>query len=398
MKDAQPTFPEDWEFTFALNGMTALERIHERRFDAVVTRFEIRDVDGRQLLTAAYDRDPTTLRLLRGKVGQTDSHEHGGQAAPYVLPEELEPIRLCHALDRYFWLGDLMQREGLKALMGRIRRLPTLPNLYAKVVAELSSPVASMESVAQLIAQDPVMAAKMLQVVNSAYFGLPREITMPAEAVMYLGGERTKSLILITHLFTQFDDALCPGFELDVLWNHSVATATLCRCLIMRETSDGRLGDLAFTSGLLHDIGKLLLAANVPDQYRSVLAIRQKSSTPVWRAEKDVFGITHAELGASVLGLWGLPLPLLQAVAWHHTPSENQPPGFQVVTSVHVANALDHERNNRIAEALIDRDYLGAAGLLDRINRWREACGCPVQPDDEPAADKIQRRRDAKHN
>jgi putative nucleotidyltransferase with HDIG domain len=239
----------------------------------------------------------------------------------------------------------------------------------------LASPTTSIEEVGQLISQDPALTVKMLQMVNSAAFALAHPVTNAVEAVMFLGTERTKALILVASTSLHYDLSGCAEFSQEQFWHHSLATAELARSIMQMETHNAKLADEAFTTGLLHDIGKLLLAANLTEKYSHALSVARHQKMGEAEAERLAFGTCHAELGACLLGTWGLPLEFLRAIAWHHAPSDSGEGRFSLLTAVHVANAFDHARNagpEDVDILKLDRRYLSRLGLNDRWMRWRE--------------------------
>ena len=189
------------------------------------------------------------------------------------------------------------------------------------------------------------MMTKLLQVLNSACFGLPRRITNPAEAVGILGFETVKPMVTLTIkllnlLWTRSNPSIFPSTV-------SGATARKWHVrrskLFMLQTDDQRAGrKAAFTAGLMHDLGKIVLAANFDEQYRGAQSLARKQQMPLCEVEKEFFGAGHGEIGAYLLGLWGMPLDLLEVAALHHQPSRSINKGFSVLTAVHVANALEH--------------------------------------------------------
>jgi HD-like signal output (HDOD) protein len=236
------------------------------------------------------------------------------------------------------------------------------------------------------------MTTKMLQLVNSAVFALTREISDPIEAVMFLGAENTKALILLTGVFSQFGKTQCHGFDPEALWRHLMAVGCFARIVAQVEKQDSNTSDLCFTAGLLHDIGKLLLAANLPTEYSQMIDQSQRRKLPLRQLEFEILGTTHAELGACLLGTWGLPLPILEAIAWHHLPQLSDDCTFSLLTAVHVANAIDREKTALGADILVshmDGDYLKRLSMAGRRNRWRERCGSPLKPQDEESRAKI---------
>ena len=218
--------------------------------------------------------------------------------------------------------------------------------------------------------------AKMLQVVNSAFFALHREISDPNDAVMFLGAERTKSLIMLAKIFSQFDNTKCAGFAPDKLWGHSMNVGELARRIARSQGLDAKLCEMAFTAGLLHDVGKLLLAANLPGSYSQVLTDGKRKQISPSEAERAAYGTTHAEIGACLLGIWGLPLNILEAIAWHHAPRHGIHQRFSLLTAVHAANVLLYEMQKSPAEtgappAGFDLEYLHSLGLADEVETWR---------------------------
>jgi putative nucleotidyltransferase with HDIG domain len=246
------------------------------------------------------------------------------------------------------------------------------------------------------------MAAKFLQVINSAFFGLAYTITDPAEAVMFLGAARTRGLILTAGVFTQFSDIQCPGFSAEQLWQHSLRVASLAQGITLAQTDDPRLSEVAFTAGLVHDIGKLVLAGNLPDMFATARKLQQNKKISEAEAEEAILTTTHAELGACLLATWQLPLQILEAVAWHHCPSRSQDRAFSVLTAVHAASVLAEEAAGGGAgsslPARFDLMYLLGLGLAGRRNAWRETCGMPIRNETDTLEDKVRSRSEAKHN
>lgn len=314
------------------------------------------------------------------------------------LPHGTDAVGLADAINRITRVQEWMANAGMKKLLRQCPKLPVMPELYAQVTAELDSPNGSIDLIAHFISQDPIMTAKVLQVVNSAVFALERPVTDPAEAVMFLGLGRTHSLILLAGTFAQFDGASAPGFAPDKVWNHSLQVATLAQIIALEETNKSKIAEAAFTSGLMHDMGKLILAANVPAMCSAIEQLQQGKKLSLHEAELQVLGTTHAELAACLLGNWGLPLPVLEAVAWHHCPHRSSDAGFTPLTAVHAANIFVGEMagGDAALSESFDHDYLLQIGLGEARNKWRESCGLPPRPEEEAEYKRVQLRRAVK--
>jgi HD-like signal output (HDOD) protein len=252
-----------------------------------------------------------------------------------------------------------------------MQTLPSLPTLYLEVLDAIQDPHGSLERVGDIISRDISMTAKMLQLVNSAFFGLRRHVSSPGEAVKLLGLDTIKALVLSMQIFSHFDQKQEGAFALDVLWQHSLATSTCAKRIAQDQQSDRHVVDHAFMAGLLHDVGKLVLAANLPDLYSATLVQAQTHGTTVWEAERALLGTTHAEVGAYLLGLWGLPDPIVETLAFHHCPSACPDQRFSPLTAVHIANALVDSTEAGDTHAALDSAYVAQLGLSERLPTWR---------------------------
>jgi putative nucleotidyltransferase with HDIG domain len=190
------------------------------------------------------------------------------------------------------------------------------------IVKEIQSPDTSLKKVGNIISQDVSMSAKILQLVNSSFFGLPRKITDPKQAAVYLGVDTLKSLVLSIDVFSSFtEDAELRGFPLAEMWKHSLMTGKLAQNIARAQTNDKKVVEEVMIAGMLHDIGKLILL-KVPKQYNQVMDFIEKSGCDRVEAEYAVMKTSHAEMGAYLLGLWGIPDNVVEAVAFHHNPSK----------------------------------------------------------------------------
>lgn len=367
----------EWNMQFVKSGPEALAVLAQEAFDVVVTDMRMPKMDGAQLLTEIKDRYPHMVRIVLSGHSDQEMILRSVRPAHQYLSKPAEAEALKSTISRACALRELLSQETLKSVVSRIDALPSLPSLYAEIVEELMSPNASIQKIGKVIAKDLGMTTKVLQLVNSAFFALPRRISDPSQAVSLLGLDTVKALVLTVEVFSKFDQNKLATFDIESLWNHSIATGQLVKSIARIEAAGKQVQDDAYMAGLLHDIGKLVLADNYPDQYREIQGVLAHEHLALADAEVQILGASHAEVGAYLLGLWGLPDPIVEAVAFHHRPQDCPANSFIPLVAVHVANVLQYDntcpRSDTGEEPVgLDADFLFKIGLNERIELWRD--------------------------
>jgi HD-like signal output (HDOD) protein len=331
-------------------------------------------MDGDALLAEVRRRYPQVVRVVLTGQCTREAMVRLASLAHRILTKPCDPGELRAAVLQASSLQDLLHNPPLAAVVGRLGGLPSPPHLYARILAALDRPGCSPADVGPLLAQDVGVVAKLLQVTNSALFGGPGEVTDVTHVVQRLGMETTRALLLAADIFTRYDPGSLGPFSIDDLWTHSRSVAALATGIARAEGVGGRAATDAGLAGLLHDVGRLALASQLPEEYREVLRLASAEGLTLVGAERRVVGATHAEVGAYLLGLWGIPTPLVEAVAWHHAPADSRAGRFTPLTAVHAAEALLAPGEGGPP----DGGYLGHLGLGDRVPRWaavRDAAG-----------------------
>jgi putative nucleotidyltransferase with HDIG domain len=367
-----------WDMHFASGGSAALEMMAAQPFEVIVTDMRMPGIDGAELLTQVSERFPGTVRLVLS--GQSE-HEKIFRAigpAHQFMSKPCDPEVLISTIDRACGLQSELHSESLKRVTSKIGTLPSLPSIYRELVQELESERTSMERVGDMIGGDIAMTAKVLQLVNSSFFGLAQHVTCPKHAVSLLGLNIIRPLVLIANAFSEYTDEEVSGFSLEQSIHHSLAVATAARKIAIAEVECGHIVDDAYIAGMLHDIGKLILSANLPTDFKAALEVSHSEHCALWQAELQVFGTTHAEVGAHLLGLWGLPNPIVEAVTFHHRPCDSGAGSFNALTAVHVANLfqrLAFPGDETDAEPQWDRNYMETLQVTDRLDEWAALVG-----------------------
>ena len=206
-----------------------------------------------------------------------------------------------------------LENGPLKHAVAAMERLPVLPERFMEIVEALEDENRGVEDVGRILAKDIGLTARLLQLVNSGFFGLRRQISDINEAVSFLGLDLIKSLVIALDTYSQYDPQKLAWFGLEKLWNHGLRTGTVARKIAQLEGAARHVQEDAFVGGMLHDVGKLILAANFPDDYGQVLQILKAGKLNGLEAELKVFGTTHATVAGYLLGLWGLPVPVVES-------------------------------------------------------------------------------------
>ncbi len=349
---------------FADGGPAALAVLEREPFDVIVSDMRMPGMSGAQLLEEVGRRFPGMVRIILTGQCDEESGLRAVRVAHQMLHKPCDAATLKATLAGACSLGAWIADEKLQAIVTRQASLPSLPTHYHRLMDEMAAAVPSLETVAGIISRDIGMSAKLLHVVNSSFFGLRRAVAHPKHAVAIVGLDAIWSLIA-AGVFARSDASGLPAAVLAALHSHGSATKARAGAIMRAEGADPREVERAGVAGFLHGVGKLILLDNWPDEYAAVIAQVARTGGALWEAEMKTFGVSHAELGACLLELWGLPPAIVEAVAWQHQPSRCPRQTFGALTAVHAGNALS-------AGGTPDRAYLQRLNLLHRLPAWQE--------------------------
>lgn len=356
----------DWDMVCVRSGAVALATLADQPFAAVVVDLAVLGADALDFLQTAHDRFPGVVRMVMSSLDDATAVLRAVPVSHQFLAKSIAPARVLQALDRAVSLGAMLNGTALARVVGAVGALPSVPGIYRELNRVLSRYDSSIDEVAEVVEQDPAMTAKILQLVNSSYFGLQSSVVSIKQAVSFLGTNVLRTLALSVAVFRDAERYECAaGFSIDAEREMAGRTARIAARLVARP-----LADEAFTAGMLHDIGKVILATQLPESYSDILSTARSAGRPVQEVERERLGASHAEVGGYLLGIWGMPYPIVEGVAYHHTP---QRAGnlFDIVGAVHVASALADAAPGD-SDLDLDVDFVAEAGIVDRIEEWRQ--------------------------
>ena len=358
---------QQWRLLFADNADKAMDLMDEEPVDILVTETRLSGTTGTSLLKQVQETHPLTTRLLFSGQALREPAQEMVHHAHQFIAKPCDKETLVAILQRVIKLRSLLNNPGMREMINGLGTLPSLPDTYSRLLEVLRSETSSVQQIGTVVEQDLAMSAKLLQMVNSAFFGLPRRIASPVQAVTLLGIETVTNLALTAGIFNQLDAKLVQAFGLDALWSHSLQVAGVSRSLYMELGYSRQEADLPFMAGLLHDLGKLILVAANPDEYRHIVEQSKQQALPIYLAEEESIWTGHAAVGAYLMGLWGLPL---EAVALHHQ-SDSQALARPQALVVYAANLLIHNQANQQHMNHYTCDLLGSLLGSDQLERWK---------------------------
>jgi putative nucleotidyltransferase with HDIG domain len=371
---------KEWVMAFANSGTEALAILAESVYDVIVSDMRMPDMDGAELLELVRQQYPGMIRIVLSGQFEMEAAMRAVPVAHQFVVKPCDHEKLQEVIERSCGGDSQEPDEATRRMVAAIGELPALPGTYAALVCALDDPEVALDQVGAIVERDVGVAAKVLQLVNSSFFGLSREITTVPNAVAQLGFEVLKQLVITVELFHTFADKChVAGFSVEEVQRHSRCVAAITAQLPLSKKDAAA----ASVAALLHDVGKLILAARSPEQFERVLRASRKEHRPLYVLEKELTGTSHAEIGAYLLGLWGLPPSVVAAVSEHHRPIHVETAStLHIGEAIHLANSLEHEAAGKpgstslVAHDSIDTDFESWSECLPA---WRKTAEEVVQ-------------------
>src|ERR1700722_4087555 len=323
---------KEWDMHFAAGGAQAMELMRASPFDVLVTDLRMPSVNGTALVAWTRTNSPDPIRIVLSGYADDEQSRQLVSIAHRYLSKPCEPMQLEECVDRCLATRALIQSDELRTQLGSVGTLPPMPATFAALQRALADPTTDSSKIAAIVQKDTAIAAKVLQACNSAFFRLPRRVASIQQAVSYLGLSTVRSMVLSAELF-KAGQSVCAALDLGQLQRHALSVATVARSLL----GDTVRAEEAFLAGLLHDVGFLLLGRLFKDQMQLALEA-SAAGMALAEAERRYVGVDHGTAGAYLLGLWGLPFEVVQAVAQH----EDSPPAAQAAPNAPNAICVAH--------------------------------------------------------
>jgi HD-like signal output (HDOD) protein len=368
---------EQWDVQFATSGPEALRLLQKESFNILVTDMRMPGMDGAELLTLVREQFPTVVRIVLSGYSEQEMVFKSVKAAHQYLSKPCEPKTLIITIENACGLHDWLSNEAITSVVSSMEALPSMPVLYRKIVEELGRKDASVSRIAHTISLDVAMAAKVLQLVNSGFFSLRQHVTDMLQAVSLLGLDTIKALVLSVHIFSQFSLSKASILDIAEVSKHSLRVGLFSRAISIAEGVDKVVIDDAFIGGILHDVGKLILAANFDKQYKRAIHLSGQERISLQEAENQLFNANHCDVGGYFAALWGFPDSIIRAVGFHHESPCMVDEPFSSLLAVFAANIIEHQSDHKQwVDEWVAPDGVGPGASLfgDRMRLWRDVC------------------------
>jgi len=366
----------EWKCSFALNAKKGLEALSEEQFDVIIADMCLPDMDGASFFKKIEKIQPASIRIVLSGYSEMQNLLKSSQYAHQFLSKPCNTETLISTIQRVIDLDDILTHKSLRKIVAQINSLPAIQDLYIKIAKELEQKEPDLAQVAKLVESDIGISATLLKVVNSPFFGFYERIFSPTRAVVLLGVDALKGLILGVQLLDKIDLSHAPGYSFNKLWEHCLQTGYFAKIIATAINNDKEFIESCFVGGMLHDVGKLVLVTQMGDLYQPLLKRARNEGGPILDYELSEMEISHAEIGAYLLGVWGFKESIVRGVYGHHKPSlcgQEASPAL----IIHIANALQHELTTWNPEYIfseLDMEYIESLDLTNKLDDWRTAC------------------------
>lgn len=330
---------DEWNMFFANSGEKALEIMSQNNIDIIITDMRMPGMNGAELLEKVMEKYPGTIRFILSGHSDEKMILNSIKIAHQFIAKPSNAERIIDAINRAIYLREFLIGSNILSIISKIEELPSVPSIFLKLEQELNSPNVSLSKIAELISEDMSIAAKILQIVNSAFFGLPRETADLVSAVNMLGINIIRSVIITLKFQNFVTDKEAKYLSVEKLWTHSQLVAKYAQHIYEKIGDNKYSSKEVYAAGLLHDVGKLILL-KYPGYIENIL---MQNLLSVAEEEYKWLKVSHAEVGAYLLGIWNLPLNIVTTIAAHHRAEEFTE--INLAASIYIANLFATDPN-----------------------------------------------------
>lgn len=354
MKRAFWDMSSEWSLSFAESARAALSFLEKNDCDIIVTDMMMPEMNGCELLRIVRERYPHMFRIILSGHFNKELAMAGLMNSHQFLSKPCSLDNLKSKLLKFSELYKILQNHAMKILLTQISELPALPDTVAALTTELMKTEPSVTVLTDIISGDTGMAATILHIGNSSFFGQNNNLTDIKKAILIMGFDTVMSLAISAKIFSSVYSSRCQLFHILDFCDHSLRTAVASRKISEYSGMAAETTKFVFLSGLLHDIGKLLFAEYLPDPFAKSLHLSAEQKIPSVEAERRFLGVPHTEVGAYLLRLWGFSEEVIESAAYHHGLPKSTDCEHEASAIVCFANAFVNSSCNLNPQSLAE--------------------------------------------
>ena len=369
-------YRDQWNLFFAHSGAQALELMSHQSIDLIVSDMLMPEMRGDELLKKVSELFPGTVRMILSGYADEETLKSGLQVAHQYLSKPCTPETLREAISQIFKIQACVNSPRIIEGLGNPNSLPSLPKIYQELTAAIGNENTSIQELANIFAKDMVLSAKLLQLVNSPYFGLNRVISSLPEAINLIGIKKLNNLVLSVHIKNAFP-IKNPRMEqyMHFIWQDAGRTAELAKQIAISENQQEDRPDQAYLGGLLHNMGLLIFLSRGGNQLENLMEQVKNTDLPIDELEMNIIGYTRSEAAAYLLSLWKIPPRIIESILLQTNPSETDYDGVNALTAVHVAACLLKpsvlKGYDRLFDRALDMNYLQRINKVEQLPNWQ---------------------------
>lgn len=377
----------EWQLFFASNGQAALDLMATQPIDLIVSDMMMPGMRGDELLKIVAERYPSAVRIILSGFADEETLKNGLVVAHQFLskPSSSELLRECFS--QVFLIRDCINNPRIIEAMGDVNQFPSLPKIYQELNDAIKNDATDSKFIADIFSRDMALSAKLLQLINSPFFGLSRKISNLTEAVSLIGVKKLAHLVLNAHLAKSFPvSEPHTQIYLEYLWKDAIRTAELARLIAQSENQQDDRPDQAYLGGLLHNLGLLIFLSRGGGKLAALIQQTHSTDITITELEHAIFGFTRSEVAAYVLSLWKIPPRIIESILLQYTPNKTDYAGVNALTTVHVAASLlkpPRMAGDRLFDMSLDKGYIERIDKLDKLPEWQKLAERVVQQFEE---------------
>lgn len=366
-------FDDSWRFFFVNDGAEAIEVIESYEVDMVVSDLDMPFYDGVHLMDYIVEKKPSIIRVIVSGTTSLEKRQAVVKSAHQFFAKPAIPTALKDMFHRAMYLDTLLISNRARQFVLSLGALPALPAVFYELQAECENPDFSLQRCGAIVAKDVILSANILKLINSPFFDLPNRVKSPEQAVVLLGVQMIKALILQSFFSDEFASFTALPDTLEPQITRAFTFANLAKKIALRQGEPPQRQDTVYVTALLHNIGELIFTYMAPQKYQQVVEMAKLEGVPPCEVEQCFFSCSHADVGAYLLGLWGFEQEILECVVAHHNPSKGHRKSHDLLDYIFGTEyLLSCDTNTEEWVLASGRDYVQNRELLPKFKEWRE--------------------------